>query len=272
MHKRRSLFVTGVLLSALVVFGPTTVSAQVANAVLPDANVTAISLDHSRVRVSWDVVTTGQATAANITGFEIRYQEGAAAYDTDERSLAELTAALDDDRIVVDGLEHSTTYTFQVRAVDREGDTAAEMGSTAWAGASVTAETDPAYEPEQVEDLELVPGDMMITAMWDAPESDADFPITGYVLKIMPEDGNEDIMNIGVMTEYEIDRLINGTEYTVAVAARNEIGVGEYSEEEMATPMMPTPALTLFGALALGAGLVTAGRWRLRRRQQLLAR
>ena len=79
-----------------------------------------------------------------------------------------------------------------------------------------------------------------------------------------------DIMNIGVMTEYTFEGLMNGTEYTVQVAARNEIDLGEYSDEEMATPMAatPTPALPLFGAFALGAGLLAAGRARLRRREQ----
>ena len=79
-------------------------------------------------------------------------------------------------------------------------------------------------------------------------------------------------MNIGVMEEYTFEGLMNGTEYTVQVAARNEIGLGEPSDEEMATPMptTPTPALPLFGAFALGAGLLAVGRRRLRRRRQQL--
>ena len=111
---------------------------------------------------------------------------------------------------------------------------------------------------------------MMIMAMWDPADTHEDFPLTGYQLMITPEDGNPDIMNIGVMTEYTFEGLMNGTEYTVQVAARNEIDLGEYSDEEMATPMAatPTPALPLFGAFALGAGLLAAGRARLRRREQ----
>ena len=123
-----------------------------------------------------------------------------------------------------------------------------------------------------MEDLELVAGDMMIMATWDKPDTDKDFPLTGYELKITPKDGNTNIMNIGVMQEYTFMDRMNGTEYTIQVAARNEVGLGEYSDKEMATPMMMegVPALPIFGAFALGAGLLAAGRRRLRRRQQLL--
>ena len=73
MNKRRSLFVTGVLLSALVLFGTTTASAQS----LADVTVTvtsAAALDHDSIRVRWTVNAHEQV--ANITAFEIRYQEG----------------------------------------------------------------------------------------------------------------------------------------------------------------------------------------------------
>ena len=54
----------------------------------------------------------------------------------------------------------------------------------------------------------------------------------------------------------------------------NAVGMGAYSASKMATPTAmdpaPTPALPLFGAVALGAGLLAAGRARIRRRQQQL--
>ena len=78
----------------------------------------------------------------------------------------------DDRYLVVNELDHSTSYTFQVRAVDTKGDEDEDMGETTWAPASGTvgvAETDLAEEPDQVEDLELVAGDMMIMATWRWP-------------------------------------------------------------------------------------------------------
>ena len=68
---------------------------------------------------------------------------------------------------------------------------------------------------------------------------------------------------------YEIPGLDNGTEYTVRIRAENAAGkAAVWSNEVKVTPMMPTPALPVFGALALGAGLVAAGRRRLRAAQR----
>ena len=275
MHKRRSIFVTGVLLSALVLFGTTTASAQV-NGVTIASTVTAAALDHDSIRVRWALTNEAEANARNITEFEIRYQEGKSPVTETGSSEPFMYAEVTDEEdrsLVVNELDHSTSYIFQVRAVSTTA-TAEEMGETPWVGGEgAIAETDEAEGPEQVEDLELVAMDMMIMATWDEADTDRDFPLTGYELKITPKDGNTNTMNIGVMEAYTFENLMNGTEYTVKVAARNEIALGDYSDEEKATPMAdatPTPALPVFGAFALGAGLLAAGRRRLRRRQQLL--
>ena len=279
MHKRRSLFVTGVLLSALVLFGTTTVGAQVDGSGGVDfaAGVTAaVALDHDSIRLRWAV--TG-SEIENITGFEIRYQASTEMdeYDPDEASMF-AKAADDATSVVVDGLKHSTWYVFQVRAEDTKGIAAERSDPTSWnptdLAAPARAMTDVAEAPEQVDDLELVAGNMMIMATWDEADTDKNFPLTGYEVKITPKDGNTNTMNIGVMEAYTFENLMNGTEYTVQVAARNEVELGDYSDEEKATPMAggatQTPALPVFGAFALGAGLLAAGRRRLRRRQQLL--
>ena len=80
-------------------------------------------------------------------------------------------------------------------------------------------------------------------------------------------------MHVRDKTSYTITGLMNGTEYGVQVKAGNERmkvtkGYGVASAEARQTPMMPTPALPVFGVLALGAGLVAAGRRRLRARRQ----
>ena len=81
-------------------------------------------------------------------------------------------------------------------------------------------------------------------------------------------------------TEYMITSLDNDIMYDVQVRAINEAkGKSLWSPGDEAgadaargTPMAdgatPTPALPLFGAFALGAGLFAAGRARLRRRAQ----
>lgn len=268
MNTRRFFFLTGMALAALVLFGPVTGSAQVTTAV---ADVTAAALDHDSVRIRW-TFTAAASGDEGFDGFEIRYQKGSTIVDG-ERFMYE-DAGMSARTLIIDGLDHGATYAFQVRAAGETADGSA-TGST-WTPASSppTAMTDAADPPDMVEDLELEAGDMMIMATWDPADTHDDFPLTGYQLMITPEDGNADVMNIGVMTEYTFDGLMNGTEYTVQVAARNEIDLGPYSDEEMATPMAgadgatPTPALPLFGAFALGAGLLAAGRARLRRREQ----
>ena len=91
-------------------------------------------------------------------------------------------------------------------------------------------------------------------------------PITDYSVRYMLKGGPwADQTHEGVMTETMIDGLVNGAEYEVQVAAVNKNGMGDYSESAMGTPMMmdeedpmETPALPLFGAFALGAGLLAA--------------
>ena len=68
---------------------------------------------------------------------------------------------------------------------------------------------------------------------------------------------------------HTVEDLENGTEYMFRVMAMGEDGMmSGPSDEVSAMPMMPTPALPVFGVLALGAGLVAAGRRRLRARRQ----
>ena len=75
--------------------------------------------------------------------------------------------------------------------------------------------------------------------------------------------------------------MINETVYLVRVRAVDGAGnMGNWSDNGSATPMamgmpkppVPTPALPLFGAFALGAGLLAAGRARMRRQAQLRGR
>ena len=83
-----------------------------------------------------------------------------------------------------------------------------------------------------------------------------------------------------------VDRLENDTKYYVAARSKNSAGGWsefDWSEAAEGTPMAaeepggteepeePVPALPLFGVLALGAGLMAAGRRRLRA-QRLLKR
>ena len=87
-------------------------------------------------------------------------------------------------------------------------------------------------------------------------------------------------INVTALT-YTIEGLINDTAYLVRVRGVDSGGMmGVWSDNGSGTPMAgaemptptptPTPALPLFGAFGLGAGLLAAGRARMRRRQAQL--
>ena len=120
---------------------------------------------------------------------------------------------------------------------------------------------------------------MMLMVSWAEPASHKS--ITHYLVdyRTASAAGWDEMatpMNVTAM-EYTIDGLINGTAYLVRVRAVDSAGaMGEWSDSGSGTPMgmpTPTPALPLFGAFGLGAGLLAVGRARMRRRQaQLLGR
>jgi hypothetical protein len=96
---------------------------------------------------------------------------------------------------------------------------------------------------------------------------------TGYSVKYGVEgSGMSTTVEVDMNTEYTIMDLMPETTYSVSVCAANDDG--EMCSEDMSvmTGRAPveTPALPLFGAVALGAGLLAAGRSRMRRRQQQL--
>jgi hypothetical protein len=160
----------------------------------------------------------------------------------------------------------------------------------------MTFQTAKAPLPDRVADVMVEPRNAGLMATWTAPHPDVvdqtDLKIAEYNVQYqtaatasravgdwMPE---KPMVVVGTMTETTITGLTNGTMYNVRVRAKNSAGgVGGYSrvtDDASGTPSAdaatggttPTPALPVFGILGLGAGLVAAGRRRLRRRQQLL--
>ena len=116
---------------------------------------------------------------------------------------------------------------------------------------------------------------MMLMVSWDKPDNSGSSSVTGYSVQFRQAGGTwTDHDHDGLIRETTIDGLVNGVEYHVQVAAMSDAGMGAYSETEPGVPMMPeedvpTPAQPLFGVLALGAGLVAAGRRRLRAQRLL---
>ena len=121
--------------------------------------------------------------------------------------------------------------------------------------------------------VEAVAGDMEVMVKWTAVDD-----ATGYRVQWRTASQSYDssrqhdgfFSRTGQLElSYTVDSLENGTNYMFRVFA---MGDGDMmspaSDEVSAMPMMPTPALPVVGALFLGAGLVAAGRRRLRARRQ----
>ena len=114
-------------------------------------------------------------------------------------------------------------------------------------------------------------GDRILTVSWTEPASERS--IVYYEVRYKAVDATtwepENPMAVTAMAT-QIKDLTNGTVYLAQVRAVDSAGaMGEWSEPGSGTPKameekegeepMPTPALPVFGALALGAGLLAAG-------------
>ena len=114
------------------------------------------------------------------------------------------------------GLTNGQTYTFEVRAVNSAGASAASSSRTA---------TPTTTEPEAPQSLSFTPGDQQVTLRWAAPPNDGGEPITRYEYEL---DGSGTwISTDGTATSHTVRDLNNGQTYTFRVRAVNAQGNGE---------------------------------------------
>ena len=265
MSTRRTLL-AGLLLPALVLFLlPAAASAQVEAGDIEDVTVHKNGL--GKLLVTWslksDVTPEERAT---ITGYEVRYE--AVASGTDFPGLTDVRdkgLSVNARSHAIEGLKHGTRYIANVGAMIKDvalpiyGSTAAEQT------------TSPGVLPDKVDDVMVTPGDGMLMVEWEEGDGNG-LDITGYKVQVKPAGKSyKDHYHEGTGTMTTISGLMNGTEYSVRVKATSSGGdSADWSDVVTETPMAdatPTPALPLFGAIGLGAGLLAAGRTRLRRRR-----
>ena len=122
--------------------------------------------------------------------------------------------------------------------------------------------------------VEAVAGDGQVTVMWTGVEGAAKYRVQWRTAaqsynSTRQAEGFYQRTSGELEHSHTIEGLENGMTYMFRVFAVDADGMmSNPSDEVSAMPGMPTPALPLFGALALGAGLVAAGRRRLRARRQ----
>ena len=223
------------------------------------------------ITFSW--VTPGSGRSALID-YQLEYMEvGRSATFTN--NIPPEAGATQDNTIT--GLKVDTEYEIKLRAQNRT------QGYGLWSDthnfstkAVATAPDAPPVSkmaPPMVEAL-----DMMLMVSWAEPASEKS--ISHYQVDYKTASAAKWMdtpINVTALT-YTIEGLINDTAYLVRVRGVDSGGkMGVWSDNGSGTPMAgampmptPTPALPLFGAFGLGAGLLAAGRARMRRRQAQL--
>lgn len=189
------------------------------------------------------------------------------------------------------GLEPATKYVFSLRSY--KGEPAILDPVLPMAPVAALAVTLAAPVPSSPRDVEVMSGDKKLMVSWQPPVRAAGgsttikldrYEVRWRWSQTADHDAGDWTMHPTALapattkltaTMYEITGLDNDIVYDVQVqainAAKGKSGWYPALPGVRATPTAggtPTPALPLFGALTLGAGLFAAGRARLRRRAQ----
>ena len=299
MSRRRSLFTFGALLAAAVLLAPATALAQVQANSVSIASTSPSAFD--KLEVEWDSPTnTTDLTGYRIYFRAIEASTDVSTAGTP--AVAVLNAEFQEvsgagtEKATLTGLTHNTRYIAAVVPLNDDGDAEGTLvQSTEHATEAMrAATTDMAGAPAPPRGVMAMGGDGTFKVMWDAPYAgEAGLTIKEYRVQKrevsgglfgdwVPDEGDDEGGKKvdGDMTMITFEGLKNGTTYQARVMATNSADVeGDYSIRDGETPapgdesatvgddddmMTETPALPLVGILLLGAGLVAAGRRRLR--------
>ena len=275
------------------------------NAITAAAPLPAAGKAYSAMTLTWQYGHSGELSDARGLGFNVYYKKGddvalLRARDIDAASMKD--ASLGSKRTEIDG-KNGTLFEYTVKEL--EPGTEYLFTVLPYVGEPAILDADPvppaakkktadAPMPTLVRDVEVMSGDKMLMVSWRPPVraagSATDIKLDRYEVQwrwsqtadhdsgdweMYPPKGS---MTKLTDTKYDITSLENEVMYDVQVRAINEAkGKGPWSPAApgvRGTPMAggttptptPTPALPFFGAFALGAGVLAAGRARLRRR------
>ena len=200
------------------------------------ANLAAMQANRQAV-LTWD-----DPNDSSITKYQYRTDVDVGATFADISDSSATTTAY-----TVTDLTNGTAYSLAVRAVNASGE-----------GDPATVIARPIAVPNAPEKLRATPGDGQVALAWAAPSDDT-IPITGYRVST---DGGGSFAEISgsnaTTTTYTVERLTdgtnagltNGTQYTLAVRARNNLGEGPASTV-IARPIAP-PAAPVISSVGPG--------------------
>lgn len=127
-------------------------------------------------------------------------------------------AASTDRSRTISGLTNGTPYWVRVRAFRSFGI------YSEWVSQTVVI---PSHTPS-MPSLSVVAGDKRIDATWLAPTLDGGAPITNYLIQYTSDGSTwSDITTDSTKRTHAITGLVNGTEYTVRIYARNNTGLSD---------------------------------------------
>jgi hypothetical protein len=245
MSTRRSLFTASVLVGSLVFLVPGVAVAQDEPAAVTD--VTAFETGFDSIRVRWTPVTdddggaplsTVAADDEEITMYTVLWKEGSTPITLADLANSRDNADEDATQFDITGLKAGTAYEVAVVAVNGNGNSAVETAS------QDGATTDAGVDPDRVTQVELEPGDGMLTVMWTAPYAgDDSLTIKGYSVRYRMSSATSWTMfpHSGTETMAIITGLTNMMEYDVQVAATNSLDeMGPYSRTMSETVGMDT--------------------------------
>ena len=296
MRSTRRFFTFGALLAAVVLLAPATAFGQAENIYVTPTDPPSFD----KLMVNWDV---NASTAAEVDGWRVYYRKDMALGTAAANATGHMdVSGRATDEATLTGLEHSTEYFVSVAPMT-DGVVGALVASTDDSATAdvdeMSATTAAAPPPSPPSGVMAEGGDMTFMVSWNASfPGGSGLTIDHYRVQKrevsgnlfgdwVPDEDNDDndkmggLKVAGDMTMVTFEDLENGTTYQARVMAMNSAGVGgEWSIPDGHMPavgpesatvggdddddMTETPALPLVGILLLGAGLVAAGRRRLR--------
>ena len=148
-----------------------------------------------------------------------------------------------------------TTFTFEVRAINGNGNGDDSAQATAFIGRPAAAPT-----------LNWVPGDGQVELRWVTPANNGG-AILRYHYFVFNNDTNTVVIpnttnmpnSDGDTTSFTVDDLTNGTSYQVGIQAVNSVGLGTYKTETGVVPAAPPTAPRNLRAVAGGTTIIL--RW-----------